>query len=113
MLGRDLINCKKHIVLNKSLERFAESNEADSMEFILHVAKNKIKSRRWQSLSGSQSFQYVADRYQGLNFQGKIKLRKVIQFELNIDFLSCIFNVFNGFAPLLLFFFQQHNSNIY
>ncbi len=35
---------KKHVVLNKSLERFAESDSEDSMEFILHVAKSKIKS---------------------------------------------------------------------
>jgi predicted glycoside hydrolase/deacetylase ChbG (UPF0249 family) len=36
---------KKHYVLNKSLKRLSKSESADSMEFILHIAKNKLESR--------------------------------------------------------------------
>ncbi len=35
---------KKHFTLNKSLKKLAKSEEQDSMEFILHIAKNKLQS---------------------------------------------------------------------
>ena len=35
---------KKHSALNNSMNRLSKSNSADSMEFILHIAKNKLKS---------------------------------------------------------------------
>ncbi len=35
---------KKHVVLNKSLKKLSESDSADSMEFILHISKDKLKS---------------------------------------------------------------------
>lgn len=35
---------KKHNVLHESLKKLIKSNEEDSMEFILHITKNKIKA---------------------------------------------------------------------